>query len=293
MLESMTGTAALSFRACGIPFSVWMRSLNHRFFEVVLRCPPVLHSFEGDLEELVRSRFRRGRVEIEVSSGDPGSFRRLHFNRALAQHYLDFCRDLTGDRNPAVRAEAMQVLALPGVVDIRQELPEGFRIEEFEKKFANALDRLKKTRRREGKAIEGILRGYIGSIEAANKDIRKRHGTYRKEKLENLRKELRVSKTTSGNGEGAGDPLKYAVDWIDRHDISEELERIGLHANAVRGLISGKDEEAGKQIEFYSQELLREANTIASKSRDFEIRRLAVEMKTQIENIKEQIRNVC
>lgn len=139
-----------------------------------------------------------------------------------------------------------------------------------------------------GRAIAKILRGYLRDIEQAHRRILKRHATYKKEKLVSIRRDLKLSP--------GSDVFQQAVDWLDKGDISEELERVGLHIGAMRDLIAGQSADPGKQIEFYSQALLREVNTIAARSRDFEIRQTVVEMKTKIENIeniKEQIRNIC
>ena len=176
---------------------------------------------------------------------------------------------------------------MPGVVEIEQALPESFDRERFLREFGKVLERLLRSRRQEGRGLARILKAYLKEIEAANRGVRKRYGQYRKEKLASIRRDLRLSSA------GPPDPLRAAVDWLDRGDISEELERVALHCAAMRGLLSGTTDDAGKQIEFYAQELLREVNTIGSKARDFATRQLVVDMKTRIEKIKEQIRNVC
>jgi uncharacterized protein (TIGR00255 family) len=188
-----------------------------------------------------------------------------------------------------------ELLRLPGVVELDQALPANFDRKQFFRRFEQVITGLHRSRLREGRSIAGILRTYLRSIETSNRQIRQRHGVYKKEKLASIQRDLNLSGTgrVPEGAPGQADPLKYAVDWLDRGDISEELERVDLHVGAVRALIAGNAADAGKQIDFYSQELLREVNTIAAKSRDIEIRHLVVAMKTQIENIKEQIRNVC
>ena len=282
MLESMTGAASASFRVARAPFQIWLRSINHRFFEVQMRCPPVLHKMERQLEDLLRARLRRGRIEVEIEAGDAGAMIRPRMNRKLAREYMGFARDLAG---AAGDFDVTGVLRLPGVVQLVEELPAGFDGEAFLRQFRRAVEQLQKARLREGREIETLFRGYLKNIQDCGKKIRRRHGAYKKEHLRRMRRELR--------GVLPEDALKQGVDWLERHDIDEEVERLDMHIKAVRELMAGKDLEAGKQIEFFAQEMLREANTVASKSRDFEIRREVVEIKTAIEHMKEQVRNVC
>lgn len=313
MFESMTGTAASSFRVSGIQFQIWARSVNHRFVEIQMRCPRVFENadrLEQELEERARRRVQRGRLEVEISaSGEVGGMRQLRFNRNLAREYLQVCAEFRetsdakrGSRRAKSRSsstapdisgvpmgEMLQLLRLPGVVELEQALPADFDRSRFLQQFDRTLEQLHKGRRKEGRSIAKILQGYLREIEQADRQIQKRHGQYKKEKLASIRRDLKLTREVAGNG----DSLKYAVDWLDKGDISEELERVFLHIGAIRGLIAGTAADPGKQIEFYSQELLREVNTIGAKSRDFEIRHLVVEMKTKIENIKEQIRNIC
>ncbi|MEQ9363236.1 MAG: DUF1732 domain-containing protein [Leptospirales bacterium] len=317
MLESMTGTAASSFQVSGLQFQIWARSVNHRFVEIQLRCPRLFENadrLEQELEDRARRCIGRGRLEIEISaSGETGGTRRLRFNRELAQEYLKVCVDLQADAaaaanqrsagksresKPAVAEtrpaspgmrEMLQLLRLPGVVDLEQALPADFDRAGFFRRFDRTLTDLQKGRRKEGRSIAKILQTYLREIEQVDRRIRKRHALYKKEKLVSIRRDLKLSRDAAGNA----DSLKSAVDWLDKGDVSEELERVLLHCGAIRELIAGDAPDPGKQIEFYSQELLREVNTIGAKSRDFEIRRMVVEMKTRIENIKEQIRNIC
>ncbi len=306
MLESMTGAASGTFSIQGMRFEIWARSVNHRFFELQLRIPRVLesqaHQLGAALEEEVRARLSRGRVEIEVQltagGGGGTSLRRLRYDAGLAGEYRQLVLGLAaaGKTDPKSGAagrqtlspgEALELLRMPGVVEIEQALPESFDRERFLREFGKVLERLLRSRRQEGRGLARILKAYLKEIEAANRGVRKRYGQYRKEKLASIRRDLRLSSA------GPPDPLRAAVDWLDRGDISEELERVALHCAAMRGLLSGTTDDAGKQIEFYAQELLREVNTIGSKARDFATRQLVVDMKTRIEKIKEQIRNVC
>ena len=302
----MTGTAAVTFRLAGVHFQIWARSVNHRFFELQLRCPRVIENAAGlyqTLEDRLRAHFHRGRIEFEISADDEvAGLRRLRFNRQLAQEYLqvvgEFMEPGAGGAGPKKRrrktaaafqpgpAEVFALMQLPGVVELEQSLPADFDRARFLREFDRAIGQLQKSRQKEGAAIGKVLRGYLREIEIANRKIQKRQVLYKKEKLASIRRDLNLS------GDSGPDPLKSAVDWLDKGDISEELERVHMHVAAMRALIGGKAPDPGKQIEFYSQELLRETNTIAAKSRDFDIRKLVVEMKTRIENIKEQIRNV-
>jgi uncharacterized protein (TIGR00255 family) len=167
------------------------------------------------------------------------------------------------------------LLRLPGVVTVEQRLPDEFPAGRIFAAFDRAAAALVKDRRREGRGLAAALGRMLDELSALLKGIAAR------------RKALRASlRKRAAQDEGAPEEL-------DRGEIREELDRFQLHLRAVRDLLRKGGDDAGKRIDFFTQEMLREANTIGSKARDFEIRRDVVEIKTQLENLREQARNLC
>jgi len=286
----MTGAGGRAFRLQGVQFQIWLRSVNHRFLETQFRLPPALQSLETQLEDLLRARFRRGRIELEIESSDPGDFQTVRINHKLAKQYLQLGRELAKQSGAdEASIDPLQLLRLPGVAVLEQKLPGNFPRRRFLREFERALADLKKARQAEGRALQQSLDELLRSIDAQRKAVAKRHQTQRTEQRRKKRAEAREAAAKNETGDGA----REAQDNPEKGEIREELDRLGMHVRAVRGILKSKDEpDAGKRIDFFLQEMQREVNTIASKSRDFAIRSAAVDCKTAIENMKEQARNV-
>lgn len=270
-VESMTGAAAVRVSAANAPFEIWLKSVNHRFFEAQLRLPDALGSLEGELIARLRRVIRRGRVEGGIVAGDAGVFQRVRLNRSVVEQYQTIAARIA----PGAPVSAADLLRLPGVVTVEQRLPEEFPAERIFAAFDRAAAALVKDRRREGRGLAAALGRMLDELSALLKGIAAR------------RKALRAGlRKRAAQEEGA--PEEF-----DRGEIREELDRFQLHLRAVRDLLRKGGDDAGKRIDFFTQEMLREANTIGSKARDFEIRRDVVEIKTQLENLREQARNLC
>ena len=294
MLESMSGVASRTFRAGGASLVAQVRSVNHRFLDVHLRLPRALLTLEGAIESSIQKAFVRGRVDffIEAAPGSGSRLEQAHLNAPLIERYRSFLEHLSpGHEQPGLK-EALQFLALPGAVILEPGLPEGFDRDRFFQEIDRLLAALKKSRHEEGRAIGKALRRHLDQIMRTVRQIRGRLKQVRSRRQAELKAEL-LKQLEAVAVTPRADPGAIVLEWIDRTNVTEELDRLGMHVEAVRRLLAEGDHDTGKRIEFFSQELLREANTIASKARDFEFRTACVELKTQVENIKEQVRNLC
>ncbi|MBX7058204.1 MAG: DUF1732 domain-containing protein [Leptospirales bacterium] len=266
----MTGQGGSSLRRKGLRLDIWIRSLNHRFFECSIRCPPALAALEPAIQERLRELIRRGRIEVEIQTDAPGAFQAIHVDRPLALRYQQLAEEL-GAGGPL---SAYEILRLPGVVSITPQLPAHFP----ERLLFEALDRagraLLRNRRKEGAGLVRALRVHLQLIVSQLREIAARR--------RNLQR--RDRRASMAAGEEGAEP--------ERSEIQEEIERLQLHLSAFHEVLRGGP-DAGKRADFVAQEMLREANTIAAKSRDFSIRNAVVEIKTALENIREQARNLC
>ncbi len=274
VVESMTGSAALRVMAARAPFEIWLKSVNHRFFEAQLRLPEALSSLEGDLVARLRRVVRRGRVEGGIIAADAGVFQRVRLNRSAVEQYQTIAAQIA----PGAPVSAVELLRLPGVVTVEQRLPDEFPADRILAAFDRAAAALVKDRRREGRGLAAALGRMLDELAALLKGIAARRKA--------LRAGWRQRAQRAAQADGGQEE-------IDRGEIREELDRFQLHLRAVRDLLRKGGDDAGKRIDFFTQEMLREANTIGSKARDFEIRRDVVEIKTQLENLREQARNLC
>jgi len=285
----MTGTARVQGRPGGVPISIFLRSLNHKFLDLSFRLPAQLQNFEDRLSNRISKTILRGRIDVEISGRL--TYSRPRLNRPVLDEYRRIVNTLGGD--PASPAMLPVLLKMPGVMVLEDSLPPELPVEAFWELVDRAVLQLQKARKKEGRKIEKLFRGYIKRIDSLAGKIKVRQDRFRSESLRKFRAEVDwLSAASSAKGPPGSALTSTYLEWFEKFTIAEELERISMHTAEIGGLLSGAG-AVGRQIDFYCQELNREANTIGSKVRDFQIRKFVVEIKTIIEDMKEQVRNLC
>jgi uncharacterized protein (TIGR00255 family) len=297
MIRSMTGYSRVEVKEGELSLSVTIRSINHRFLDLQVRLPGTLESLEPLLRRLVRQQLTRGHVEVTVSLGQPGSLE-LQLNRNMLAAYAVAYQTLRKEFGSSSEPDLTQLLRIPGMVATSNGTlsPEEFaRVQRvLEGAAQQALKRLNEMRTREGEALERDLRTRLARLEALGGNVRKlSQGVplIYKRRLESRVREL------LGNMEIDASRLAQEVAYLaSRSDITEELTRFGSHLEQATSLLE-ESSEIGKKLDFLLQEMNREANTLLSKTTDvpevgLEIARQAIEMKTEIEKLREQAQNI-
>ncbi len=283
MIRSMTGFGAGRGEGAGVVVSAEVKSTNGRFLKLAMRLPPALSAREQELDALVRTRLRRGSAALKVELREERPEAVVKVDEDVVRAYQTVFRRLGVSEEP--------LATLPGVlVGVRDDLPDdAFAV--VRDAISSALDDLVRMREREGRALAEALGGIcdrIGELAAA---LRARAPAVVHEYKDKL--SARIAALVEGFG-GSLDAQLLAREvalFADRCDITEELDRLASHLAQIKELLA-HGEEAGRTLEFLSQEMLREANTVGSKSADAELSRLVVQLKTEIERFKEQIANV-
>ncbi len=293
MIRSMTGFGTVEHAENGVSFVVVARGGNHRYLKVVIKLPERFQFADSAVEKAVRARLSRGSVSVAVRVNG-GSDEGLSPIDGLAlQRYID---DLAKARLPeGVNAtiDLAAIASLPGVIhspdftdDERQRLTKL-----LEDLAVRSVDAMTIMRCEEGQALHEALmdcvnglRGHVDVVTERSPEVAKEY---------HARLESRVSALMQGGGfELEADALAREVAvFAERCDITEELTRLKSHLHQFVELCE-REEPTGRTLDFLAQELLREANTIGSKSNDATIARHVVEMKTLIDRIKEQVQNV-
>jgi uncharacterized protein (TIGR00255 family) len=307
----MTGYGSASAEDGGVQFSLELRSLNNRYFKAAIRLPDQIAGLEAPLESALRQRVSRGSFSLAVKLKVTDAAATSGINDQALLTYLDHLetvRDKVGDES--VQIDLTQLLALPGVL---QPSTDDDALMARAKKVLPALmdeaiDRLLEMRAVEGRAVvedlmeqERFIRGRVAEVkERAPLVVHEYH-----EKLAARVNEL-MAKAKLKLDER--DLIREIALFADRADISEELSRLTGHLDQFCQILgessdagasvdeateaSGGDGPAGRTLDFIAQEMLREANTIGSKSNDADISRAVVEIKSRIDRIKEQVQNV-
>ncbi|MCH9002219.1 MAG: YicC family protein [Planctomycetes bacterium] len=293
MIRSMTGFGTVEHAENGVSFVVEARGGNHRYLKVVIKLPERFQFAENAVEKAVRARLSRGSISIAVRVQGGSDEALSPIDGPALQRYID---DLAKARLPeGVQAtiDLGAIAALPGVIhspdfddDERQRLTKL-----LEDLAVRSIDAMTIMRCEEGQALHEALmdcvnglRGHVDVVTERSPEVAKEY---------HARLESRVSALMQGGGfELEADALAREVAlFAERCDITEELTRLQSHLHQFVELCE-REEPTGRTLDFLSQELLREANTIGSKSNDATIARHVVEMKTLIDRIKEQVQNV-
>jgi uncharacterized protein (TIGR00255 family) len=297
MLRSMTGFAQASAQEDPWGLTVTVRAFNHRFLDLRFRLPGDLEAAESQLRALVRGHVRRGHLDVRMEmerNGRPA----LEVDRDFVRSYLQVHIELQREHNLSGEPDLTALLRIPGVLRRSETALSGedaVRLVSLaEKALSEALKRLNEMRSREGAALENELRGRLGKVEA----VRKKLAELSERALPAFQQRLqkRLQELLAGVSLEPARLAQEAAYLAERSDISEELMRLASHANQFGQLLDSKA-EVGKQMDFLLQEMNRETNTTLSKvpnlgAEGLEMTRLGLEIKAEIERLREQVQNV-
>jgi len=294
----MTGFGDASEQIDGIHYVVELRSLNSRYFKAAVRLPEELAGLESELEAQLRQRVKRGSVSltVRVSSFEATAAHRV--NDEVLISYLDHIRTLhsrVSSEKQTVNIDLTALLALPGVLQPVED--EQARLDRVRPVIARLIDqahqKLLAMRDTEGQAIAQDLAKQRELIRTKLDEIGQRAPQVSEEYHQRLRSRIDELLARATLEVKEQDLIREVAIFAERADISEEVSRMGGHLDQFEQIIGhGDGQPAGRTLDFLTQEMLREANTIGSKSNDAAITRLIVEVKGAIDRIKEQVQNV-
>ena len=296
---SMTGFAQARREENGWAVRVSVKSVNHRFLDLKLRLPEGFDLYELRLRQIVREHIHRGHVEVSVGV-EPGTAAPVQVNRDLVQAYLRVAEELRQQTRAATDMDVVALLRLPGVIaGLSAAVPEA---EEERENLGKALDgclnetlvKLDEMRRAEGKHLTDELRDRLVRVGEHAEKVRGLATTLRPAFARRL--ESRLKELLGGTGIEPQRLAQEAALLAERSDVSEELDRLRSHLQQFGKLLDGAG-ELGKKLDFLLQEMQREANTLLSKtpgveSEALEITGLALEIKAEIEKLREQVQNI-
>ncbi len=288
-MRSMTGYGVGEAATPAGRLIVEIRAVNHRFLDVRVRAPRELVDLVPFSEQLARERLARGRIEIGMRlDGGSGSPITLDVARARAA-YGALCA-LRDELAPASEVPLSLLSVVPDLfVSSSEQQRDALRVA-FRACFDLALSALDKMRRDEGRALADDLRARLASVRRGADAIATRVPAI----VEGYQKRLkqRVGRLL---GEGvhldAGRLEQETALLADRADVSEELTRLSSHCSQYEALLDHGD-AVGRRLDFLLQEMVREVNTIGSKAQDAEVAHLVVDVKSELERMREQVQNV-
>ncbi|HTW93789.1 MAG TPA: YicC/YloC family endoribonuclease [Tepidisphaeraceae bacterium] len=292
MIVSMTGFGDATTERDGTHYAVEIRSLNNRFFKPVIKLPENVSGLEPELESLLRQRLGRGSVTYILKMRVDSAEAAHHINAPALEAYLKQLQAIQG-LEKTVHIDLASLVQLPGVCqEPRDETDEikqhGAPIREL---TAIAIERLMEMRQREGQALRADLMKHIGAISSHLRAVSERAPHVIEDYHRRLTQRVNQLISKAELRVNEGDLIREVAVFAERADVSEEINRLTTHLEAFEHACNGV-EHAGRKLDFLTQEMLREANTIASKANDASVARHIVEIKGLIDRLKEQVQNV-
>lgn len=292
MIKSMTAYGRGEFCLGDTLIIAEIRSYNNRYRDIVLRIPKSFQFFEREIRSIISSKIKRGRIEasVQIENNGEDSQYSLELNVPLVKSYFKIFKQLAGEfgLNQEIRIESFcqmkdVILVKPQEMDLDKISPG------LQEVLAQTLSSLDEMRVREGEAIEAdfekrlnLLEQYIIEIEGHYPDLIEEYHTRLKDKIHHLLNDIAIDESRLA---------QEAAFFAEKSDITEEIVRIGSHLNQFREYLL-VDDAVGRRLDFLVQEINREINTLGSKTANSSISRVVVEMKAELEKIREQIQNV-
>ena len=291
----MTGFGDAQYEEQGISFLAEIRALNNRFLKTSIKLPDALAFAEPEVERVIRKELGRGSITYSIHMRYIANTGPFEVNHTVMQGYMQHLNQVLTlhSSEKAISVDLASLLQLPGVCQLREysEDEHKFFLKSVKKLTKKALERLQKMRCDEGKSIIEDLKKHCDNIKKNLDDLAK----LTKEVVDNYRRRIqnRVNEMLSEASLKLNEELlaKEVALFAERSDINEEISRLNSHLIQFMEACES-DEQAGRRLDFLTQELLREANTIASKANSATISQHVVEIKVAIDRLKEQVQNV-
>ncbi len=291
MIKSMTGFGRYEYQQDSKKFMVELKSVNHRYLDVNIRMPKKLNFFETSIRALLKQYASRGKVDIFITYEDSAEEQAvLKYNASLAAEYVKYFRQMgvefgiENDLRTSVLAHCPEVLVMEVQPEDEEELWQGLRAA-----LEGAFSRFVETRTSEGEHLKNDIlekldkmEQLVSKIEEHSPEIVAEYRTKLEEKMREILEDTQIEENRI-----AAEVILFA----DKICTDEEIVRLKSHISHMKDTLE-LPEGIGRKLDFIAQEMNREANTILSKANDLEISNYAIDLKTEIEKVREQIQNI-
>ena len=290
MIKSMTGYGKSNLSINSREYQVEIKTVNHKYIDTNIRMPRTISYLEEDIRKLITSKLKRGKVDISITfenySKDGNDIR---INTELAKMYIENLRKLAEEENLSSNIDVTEITKLHDVLTIKSNLDEKQIKEELLQVVEDAINQLIDMRKNEGKRISEDILAKISQVEEKKDEIFALSTGLIDEYVVKL--EARIKEILRTEELDKSRLMQEVVIYADKCSVEEEITRLKSHIGQLRSLIDS-DEPSGKKMDFLIQEMNRETNTIGSKANNLEITNRVVDIKTILEDIREQIQNI-
>jgi uncharacterized protein (TIGR00255 family) len=286
MISSMTGFAAVEQPIEGGVLLVELRSVNHRYLEILFKIDEGLRMFEPAMRENIQAKLNRGKLDCKVTLKQThGSHNADAMNHEVLQQLSNQVKSVANYFEHVQPINVLQVLGMPGVMQVNHMDSETL-LSAVLKALTQALDALLVARQREGDKLQAIILQRLEDVAALVMQVKPMLPTLIAAYQDKLSAKLLEVMVTDDER-----VRQEMVLYAQKIDVDEELSRLEAHVSEVRSIV-GKGGVAGKKLDFLMQEMNREANTLGSKSVAIETTNISMQLKVLIEQMREQIQNI-
>lgn len=289
MIRSMTGFGRAKYDVDGRQYTVEIKSVNNRYRDISVKLPRSISYLEEKVKAEISKQVYRGKIEVFISFyNNSTKGKKITFNNELAQVYIEELKNLAKNNEIVSEIAVTEVSKLPDVLTITSEEDEELIWNELQNPLKEAIRNFIEMREAEGQKLYEDIAKRINRIEENVEKISENSTRLIKDyivKLETRIKELMDVEKIDENR-----LAMETVIYADKSSVEEEITRLKSHISQFRNLINGN--VVGKKIDFLIQEMNRETNTIGSKSSSIDITNMVIDIKTEIEDVREQVQNI-
>ena len=289
-MKSMTGFGRANLENNGKNYIIDIKTVNNKYSDITVKCPKRLSFMEDKIRKQIANKITRGKVEVSVSFFDfSNKSKNVVLNKEIAKEYIKQLREIADENNLSENISVVEIAKLPDILNSIDSDNDEEIINETLQCLNMALDSLIDMRKTEGENIKQDLlariervRNLVDRITANSKGIVEEYVS----KLEKRVKEILKNDVVDENR-----IAQEAVIYADKTSIEEELTRLNSHIVQFNELVN-RDGPVGKKLDFMIQEMNRETNTIGSKAGSGEITKAVIDLKVELEDIREQVQNI-
>lgn len=290
MIKSMTGYGKSTLNVNSREYQVEIRTVNHKYSDISIKMPKIMSYLEDNIRKEINSQLKRGKIDISISFENYAQeTNNVRINTELAKLYIKELRKLAEEENILANIDVTEISKFPDVLKIKCDFDENLIKEEISEVLRDALNQVIKMRENEGTQIAEDILTKISQIESKTEEIFELSTGLIDEYVVKL--EARVKELLKTDELDKSRLMQEVVIYADKCSVEEEITRMRSHILQLRDLLK-VNEPVGKKMDFLIQEMNRETNTIGSKANNLEITNRVVDIKTILEDIREQIQNI-
>ena len=292
MIRSMTGYGKQSLNVEGREYQIEIKSVNHRYLDINVKIPKTISYLEETIKKEISNKIKRGKIDVFVSfENNSEEGRKIEINKQLAKLYIEQLKEVAQEEKIGSNIEVMDIAKIPDVLTIKVDEENSKIKDEIKQVTQDSVNKILDMKNIEGQKIAQDLLQRISNIQNKIVEISAKSTGLIEEYVVKLEK--RVKELLKNDEVDKSRLAQEVVIYADKCSIEEEITRLKSHIFQFENLISNNQDGAiGKKLDFIIQEMNRETNTIGSKANNLEITNGVIDIKTELEDIREQVQNI-